>query len=1148
MSAMVDAIIWTEGKTDTQHLRRAFGVLKFQYKLALPVSVDMGDDALLKQCLALSRAPQPTPTVFIFDHDNPAVVSKVTDNETSYKSWGNNVFSFAIPVPDHRDDAGVCIELLFNDADLRTADPQGRRLFLSSEFNPISGRHLSDTTLSVGHKGKLATGPTKIKVLDAEVYDLSHKNVALSKAEFATLIERGEGAFGLLDFTAFGKILEIVEQIITTKSVNLLFGGLEEFLAELSELPKNEKIASIVEVSTRLCRLSSIIFAAVTIRYYDPSNADKPEIDQKKLRPVRQIIIESFATPSLSTLVRTARSCYHLIDDQAPEILQSLRSMMAENPTLGPIGDLLDDIERVMPPDGRRGRVIVKRNTKKPLLEFVFAEFAKYEARISELRNSESDALDFADETTWIRALTMLVSLLEPLNHVAFRMGSIVRLQADSDKFVVQLTSYRYGQTSTEEVHRDYADLSGDKVETYEVSLLSEENARWLDVSPFVIIKDKQLYFYTRTRAVGYQYNPVFGSSVHVVPTKRRFSHSALDGTIAADRQMLFWTRVAPAVSSAGVRANIPPHDPTDFVGRKQQIATIVDEIIQIPNENGLLHGPGGVGKTALLIELSRKLLEEGLPANAPFKNIIWVSAKRDYYDPTLDVIEEGAQQFKTLDQVFAAILEFHGFEEPELYPREDQKWLVLELFEEQKTLLILDNFETLSQSAQTEIIRFFGTDLKRHLISKPDNSKVLITSREVIPSGFHQVQLKGLDKRDSGSLMQRLYQPYARSGQAQLSDAQRSQLYEATKGIPLLMKHCYGQVFEYGMPLDGVIKNLLVAGNNVVEFSFAEIFKILKEDDLQRRIIVLLEVIRRPILIRQMADILSVEHSSVESRIGNLMNFQCIVRSSSESDDKYSINPDVRLLAARLVHDSIELADAIRRDVAKLSAEKRIDYNQEELDSIVVFQRYLSDGRLAQAEDCIKDLLKKKPDSVFFNLHYAKYLKEQKRQPVDAIARLERVRISSGNDPQVLRLLMMYNIAAEPPNFDEAYIFAKELEKYPIKEEDILMDLAEFYTQWATTLKLGIELDPIKEMLRQQKYKEQSDHAISLLQDPVVGRSHRRSFLLSQCMFNKWEYGAAKNNIDDAIRYLPSNSYLINSYERLRAEIIKKARHYQRR
>jgi DNA polymerase III delta prime subunit len=964
LQLMVDAIIWTEGKTDTQYLRRAGEVLGFQHNIDFPVSLDMGDDQLFKQCVALSKASQSQLTIFIFDCDNPDIVSKVSDGEKSYKSWGNNVFSFAIPIPDHRSgELGVCIELYFNDLDLKIPNVEGRRLFLSSEFNHASGRHLSETTLSAGHKGKLSPGKAKVKILDTEVYDADHNNVALSKSEFATPIANADGSFGAVNFQEFKKIFSVVEQILQTRSVDLLFGGMDSFIAQIAELPKHEKLASIVEASIRLCKLSSIIFAGLTIRYYDPLNADKPEIDQKKLRPVRQTIIENFASPSLSTLVKAARNCYHLVDDQAPDLLQNLRGMLAENPTLDSI-----------PPDGRRGRTIIKRNAKKPLLEYVFPEFAKYEARIAEIRNSESDILESADDEIWVRALVMLIALLTPLRSLSFRVGNIVRLQADSDKFVVQLTSYRNGQASTEEVYRDYADLTGDRLETCEISASSRENDAWFDIFPFVTIKDEQVYFYTRTRAMGYQYNPAFGSSVHVEPTKRRFSHAALDGTIASDRQMLFWTRVAPAVSGAGVRANIPPHDPTDFVGRKQQIATIMDEVIQIPNENGLLHGPGGVGKTALLIELSRKLFEEGLPSNAPFKNIIWVSAKRDYYDPTLDVIEEGSQQFKTLDQIFLAILEFHGFEEPEQYTREEQKWFVLELFEEQKTLLILDNFETISQSAQEEIVRFFGTELKRYLIRKPDNSKVLLTSREVVPSGFHQIQLKGLDKRESSSLMQLLYQPYAQSGQAQLNDSQRNQLYDATKGIPLLMKHCYGQVFEYNMSLDGVVKNLVVAGNKVVEFSFAEIFKILKEDELQRKIIVLLEVINRPVLIRQMADILNVEQSGIESRIGNLMNFQCIVRSSSETDDKYSINPDVRLLAARLVHDSIDLTDAIRHDIAKLSGEKRIDYNQEELDAIVVFQRYLANGHLAQAEDFIRDLLKKRPDSIFFNLHYSKY------------------------------------------------------------------------------------------------------------------------------------------------------------------------------
>src|SRR5207247_6312612 len=110
----------------------------------------------------------------------------------------------------------------------------------------------------------------------------------------------------------------------------------------------------------------------------------------------------------------------------------------------------------------------------------------------------------------------------------------------------------------------------------------------------------------------------------------------------------LFWAQVTPSVSASGVKANIPAHEP--FVGRKQQIAMIMREIIQIPNENGIIYGPGGVGKTALLIELSHQLFEEGGAEHVYFKNIIWVSAKPNYYDPQLDLEEPSSPQFQSVD------------------------------------------------------------------------------------------------------------------------------------------------------------------------------------------------------------------------------------------------------------------------------------------------------------------------------------------------------------------------------------------------------------------------------------------------------------------------------------------------------------------
>ena len=117
----------------------------------------------------------------------------------------------------------------------------------------------------------------------------------------------------------------------------------------------------------------------------------------------------------------------------------------------------------------------------------------------------------------------------------------------------------------------------------------------------------------------------------------------------------------------------------------------------------------------------------------------------------------------------------------------------MLEMLRDEKTLLILDNFESVARTGEEDILKFFGVTAKRALRDKPDYFKVLVTSRELIPSGFHQIRLKGLDKRESKQLMHRLYAPYARSGKQQLTDQQQDALYETTQGIPLIIKHCYG-------------------------------------------------------------------------------------------------------------------------------------------------------------------------------------------------------------------------------------------------------------------------------------------------------------------------------------------------------------------
>ena len=66
-------------------------------------------------------------------------------------------------------------------------------------------------------------------------------------------------------------------------------------------------------------------------------------------------------------------------------------------------------------------------------------------------------------------------------------------------------------------------------------------------------------------------------------------------------------------------------------------------------------------------------------------------------------MIEPRLAQFRSLDNVLAAILEFHGFPDAGDYDQDAKKWMVIESLRDEKTLLILDNFESVAPAGQKE-------------------------------------------------------------------------------------------------------------------------------------------------------------------------------------------------------------------------------------------------------------------------------------------------------------------------------------------------------------------------------------------------------------------------------------------------------------
>ena len=134
----------------------------------------------------------------------------------------------------------------------------------------------------------------------------------------------------------------------------------------------------------------------------------------------------------------------------------------------------------------------------------------------------------------------------------------------------------------------------------------------------------------------------------------------------------------------------------------------------------------------------------------------------------------------------------------------------------------------------------------------------------------------------------------------------------------------------------------------------------------------------------------------------------------------------------------------------------------------------------------------------------------------------------------------MAYYTALDFPNFEQAHSYARELEDAAVYTDQIKFEVAKFYVAWSTALKMKLELDPLKEILRQQKYKELADTAIKLL-NGIPDRTHECHHMLAQSYFNKWDYDNALRSVDNALSTLPKGSHLHNSYRYLRIEILKK-------
>jgi LuxR family glucitol operon transcriptional activator len=258
------------------------------------------------------------------------------------------------------------------------------------------------------------------------------------------------------------------------------------------------------------------------------------------------------------------------------------------------------------------------------------------------------------------------------------------------------------------------------------------------------------------------------------------------------------------------------------FVGREHELKTILHSLQ--PNSRTFIigiEGIGGVGKSALAIETSYLCVENDL-----FESVIWISAKESIL--TLHGIEPVIPEAKTLSDILITIGTNLGHPTIGNLVIKDQIQRAYNLLSKQSTLLILDNFESLSKLEQRDILDF--------LRNSPMTLKVIITSRERVSEG-QIIRLQGLSYEESTALLDW----EARQKHIHLTQDQSKYLIDLTGGLPLALLWVQGQIAVLGYSVTQVLDKLsLDADIPILQYCFNHSWNLLGHADAKKLLFVL--------------------------------------------------------------------------------------------------------------------------------------------------------------------------------------------------------------------------------------------------------------------------------------------------------------------
>ena len=311
------------------------------------------------------------------------------------------------------------------------------------------------------------------------------------------------------------------------------------------------------------------------------------------------------------------------------------------------------------------------------------------------------------------------------------------------------------------------------------------------------------------------------------------------------------------------------------YVGREEEIKTILQSL-QPDNRTFIvgIEGIGGVGKSALAIEISHRCVEKEL-----FESVIWISAKESVL--TLHGVEPIIPEAKSLTDILITIGTNLGNPTIGNLALPDQIRRAYNLLARHTTLLILDNFESLSRKEQHDILEF--------LRKSPITLKVIVTSRERVAEG-QIVRLQGLSQEESNALLKW----DAQQKNIHLTNEQNRHLIDLTGGLPLALLWVQGQVAVLGYSVTQVLDKLSLDSNiPILQYCFNHSWNLLKDGN-EKNLLFILALQPEAVSREALKDISGIENDEAfESAISDLL--QLTLTEHEPDRDYFSILPLTR-------------------------------------------------------------------------------------------------------------------------------------------------------------------------------------------------------------------------------------------------------------